>query len=483
MERLNLQFIASCLDQILDCADQELSLITTDSRRVIPGSLFVAITGDKMDGHDFIADAAGRGARAVICRTGTDVSAHPVLYPFYVDDTLVAFRSVAAKWRSHFNLTPLIAVAGSVGKTTTKELIAALLRGKWTDILKTQGSQNGFLGIPMTLVELRPHHSAAVVEIGIDDVGAMAQHLDVVQPSHGIVTAIGAEHLEKLKDLETVTREETLILHHVTKTGGVAVVNLNDDHIAPLAAPLQSASPKTLVYRLVDEATDLESLGDPTFKGLMGQINKKDNTLRLLGMGLDTGATLPLPLPGRHNAINLLAAATVARSLGLSLSEMKSGIETFKNAPGRSQTITAPWKTGQITIFADHYNANPQSVRAALDTVRGLKASGGAKRLIVCLADMLELGEKELDLHAGLAPDVTNNLSKGAIDMVFLLGERMKSLAAALNQTKSVATHGSYATHDELWQKLKTVLEPGDLILIKGSRSMRMEQILERITG
>jgi UDP-N-acetylmuramoyl-tripeptide--D-alanyl-D-alanine ligase len=212
------------------------SAVATDSRKIKPGSLFVALKGERVDGHDYLDAAIQSGATGLIVQKGRSIKIPGTISNsvtvFEVPDTLAAFRTLAAAWRKDFP-GPVIAVAGAVGKTSTKEMLAAIVAGRKgpQTVLKTEASQNGFIGIPMTLLELRPEHKIAVIEIGIDDIGAMRSHLDIVKPTAAIVTAIGPEHFEKLKDLDTVTREETLSLTDTLDRGGSAAINLDDPEI------------------------------------------------------------------------------------------------------------------------------------------------------------------------------------------------------------------------------------------------------------
>jgi UDP-N-acetylmuramoyl-tripeptide--D-alanyl-D-alanine ligase len=212
---LSPSFVAHALGLTLPgvLSTQAFSSVASDSRKIQPGCLFVALRGEKFDGHDFILQAIEGGARGVICRRDFARPAGSAAKFFPVEDTLAAYRRLAGAWRREYPI-PVVAVAGSVGKTTTKELLTAILRGKWDDVLKTQGSQNGFVGIPLTLLELTPPHGAAVIEVGIDETGAMEKHIQLVQPSVAVLTAIGPEHLEKLHDIPTVAREEGLALSH-----------------------------------------------------------------------------------------------------------------------------------------------------------------------------------------------------------------------------------------------------------------------------
>lgn len=213
--------------------------LTTDSRKAGPQAVFVPVPGEKMDGHQFVENAAQNGAIAIVLRADAYQNEWATRYPrtrfLRVDDTLRAYRALGAAWRAQFEI-PVVCVAGSAGKTTSKEMLAAILGGKYASVLKTVGSQNGYLGIPMTLLELRPAHGVAVIEVGIDEIGAMDQHLEIVRPTHALLTAIGPEHLDKLLDLATVTREELRALAWTHAQGGTIAVNLDDPQIASFPA-------------------------------------------------------------------------------------------------------------------------------------------------------------------------------------------------------------------------------------------------------
>ena len=213
-----------------------------DSRKVTDDAIFAALAGSQSDGHQFIAAACAKGAKAVLCRT--DWTGHPPAgVTFYrVKDPFEALRLLGRKWRSKLQC-PVIAVAGSVGKTTTKEMTAALLRGKFSRVTATKGSENGFLGIPLTLLRTPLDCQALVVEIGIDAPGAMAQHLEMVRPTVGLVTAIAPEHLEQLHDLETVAKEESLCLEWIANHGGPAIINGDDPFLSPLRHSLHARHP------------------------------------------------------------------------------------------------------------------------------------------------------------------------------------------------------------------------------------------------
>ena len=354
------------------------------------------------------------------------------MFSVVVPDSVHAFRAMAQAWRAFFQM-PVIAVAGSVGKTTTKELLGAILGGKYPRILKTEASQNGFIGIPATLMKMRPEHQVAVIEVGIDECGAMAQHMEIVRPTHAILTAIGPEHLEKLKNIATVFEEESIALKWVTSHDGHAFLNLNDPYI------------KTLTHTLPTARTTSYALTSGSLSGF------------------------DCPLPGEHNAQNLLGAITVARSLGLTNAEIKKGLGTFRAADGRSQVVET---AAGITVICDYYNSNPTSLNAALIVAAELKNKKKG-RLWVCLGDMLELGDETSQFHRRVAPEIQRH----HVDFALLYGPLMIQLEEELNSLKANAKVGHYREHTEIAQAIAQEIRPNDVLLIKGSRGMKMEKV------
>lgn len=432
--------------------------VTTDSRKAAPGCLFVALPGEKFDGHDFIAQALKAGARGVLCRTdyAGDTGSAAL---FRVADPVAGFRQLAAAWRRQFRI-PVICVAGSHGKTTTKEILASMLGGRYARILKTQASQNGFLGIPMTLLELRPEHEAAVVEVGIDEIGAMQSHLEVVEPTLAVLTAIGPEHLERLRDVPTVAREEGLALTRTAKAGGFVAIALDDPWIAPHFEALPATANK-LGYSLLP--------GPSGPRLLRGEIGALLDTLTVQGGGFTKPEIFTLPLPGAHNAMNLLSAIALARAMDLSGEQIRRGIARFEGAEGRSQVREIAPKT---PVLCDYYNANPASTRAALELLSQLASRRSMTgRRWACLADMLELGPEEQSYHRGLAEPIRSL----GIEQVLLFGPRMRALREELDASPGTVLH--FTTREELARYLVSGVRPGDAILIKGSRGMRMEEV------
>jgi UDP-N-acetylmuramoyl-tripeptide--D-alanyl-D-alanine ligase len=436
--------------------------IITDSRKIERGCLFVALKGDSFDGHDFIAQAIEKGAAGVISRKD-----HPAVAKsessgacfFAVTDTLSAYREIAKAWRARFSI-PLAMVAGSNGKTTTKELLYALLHGKWEKVLKTQGSQNGFVGIPMTLLELNASHQVAVIEVGIDEPGSMAGHVELVAPSVAVLTVIQPEHLEKLIDLKTVAHEEGLALSETLKHVGAIAVNCDDPLIAPHLSDPRIG--RKLGYTLNEQSDDPAKLN--------GHLSSDFKYLEVVGGDFTTPERFPLPLPGRHNATNLLAAITVARMMGVSANEMRKGLSTFAAPEGRSQLRTL---SDQTQVICDYYNSQPASLRAGLELLAAITPASPQSQRWACLADMLELGAEEERYHRDSALAI---LSLG-IQNVFLYGKRMKWLESELKQRGFSGTLKHYETREELASDLSKKAQPGSVILIKGSNSMKMGEV------
>ena len=336
-------------------------------------------------------------------------------------------------------------------------------------MLKTQGSQNGFVGIPMTLLELKKNHGAAVIEVGIDEIGAMQKHMDLIQADAAVITAIGPEHLEKLIDIPTVAREEGFALETVSRTGGLVAIRMDDPWIAPLEPKLNS--PKKTLYSLTDSNLHAPSSSN---HWIQGRLSEDGSELNCFGANLASEATplrLKLPLLGRHNAINLLGAVAIAYGLGLNAEEIHKGLLTFRGADGRSELKQLP---SGSPVVCDYYNANPSSVEAGLDLLTQISSRTSPSRpRWACLGDMLELGTNEEQFHR----DLSKKISALKIENILLYGKRMKWLEDELKKQGYSGTLVHFNSHRELATSLKSRIQPGDAILIKGSRGMKMEEV------
>ena len=464
------EFVADALGAVVpphayDDSDARLPFtgVTTDSREVTQGSLFVALAGERVDGHAFVDCAVGRGARGVVCRAAACVPLPAGIWCFPVADSLHAYRALASHWRRQFTI-PVVAVAGSAGKTTTKDMLGAILSGKYDNALVTRESCNGWVGIPRTLLELRAGHRAAVIEVGIDEPGAMLDHMTLIGATISIVTAVGPEHLENLVDLPTVAREEGYALSIVAADGGVAVVNLDDPWLRPFHAA--GSAGRSIGYSMGDE----ENVGDV----LRGRLCENDSVIEVGGLGLDKAA-FRLPLPGLHNATNALGAIAIARTMSLSKEEIEAGIATMRQPEGRSAIHHLP---GSVRVICDYYNANPSSVRAGLQLLRSLsRASESPTSSWACLADMLELGDSSERYHRELASD----LAQFDFEHVLLFGSQMKLVQEHLEGLGFRGDCRHFSGHSEMAVALAGEATKGAIVFIKGSRGMKMERMWDAL--
>jgi UDP-N-acetylmuramoyl-tripeptide--D-alanyl-D-alanine ligase len=449
--------IANSLGLKIQNSSKDVSEITTDSRQVKPGSVFVAIKGDTHDGHAFIAGAIAAGAVAIISETQ---GFHPRGGEFFnVSSTMASIRSLASTYRKSFSV-PFIGIVGAVGKTTTKELFSSILTGKFSHVSKTIGSQNGFLGIPITLLAVPENSDAVVVEIGIDDIGAMDEHMQLVAPTHLILTKTGPEHLHQLKTVEIAAEEELKAFDYALAHALPLAINLSDEFVNPWFQKNQKRvkSARFLTYSL-EKSLNPEFLGD--YDAEKSELAIHSKTLN---------AQFVSPLPGVHHAHNLLASIVLSQFFDLSIAEIKKGLASFKTAFGRTEIYKLP---NDIEVIGDYYNSNPTSLDAALSLLSSVK---GKSAYHAVLGDMLELGDAEKQFHK----DAAGSLEKNKITHAWLYGERMKWLKEELEKRgfKSVR---HFSTHDELISALKPSLEAHSRVLIKGSRGMKMEKALNAL--
>lgn len=429
----------------------EISGIATDSRTVAPGEIFVALRGPNFDGHDFVAAAAGKGATAILCeRHLTGVSLPQII----VADTLRALGDLAAFWRNRFHI-PVAAITGSSGKTTTKEMLASILTITASG-LKTAGNLNNLIGLPQTLFRLKTEDQWAVLEMGMSERGEIARLTEIATPSVGVITNIAPAHLLTMKSLGGIARAKGELFAGL-QPGSVAIVNLDDERVAaiPVANGVQRRS-----YGL-----------SPAAEIRAEDILPEGGAVRFtLKVGSDSRA-IRLPIPGRHNVSNALAAAAAALSMGHSLESIVLGLETFTPAKGRMETSLL---RDDIVLIEDTYNANPLSVKAALVA---LDEMGGSGARIAVLGDMLELGESSAELHREVGA-----FAASYCDSLIVLGPDSKEIAAGATAA-GIPTSRIFlcSDHDAATYELLRTVHPGDRLLIKGSRGMKMEKIANEI--
>ena len=427
--------------------------VSTDSRNVAAGELFIALRGEIFDGHQFVETAKARGAVAAVVAADAAEQLKALELPLIVvADTRLALGALAAAWRARFKV-PVIAVTGSNGKTTTKEMIASILHAAYGDaVLATQGNFNNDIGLPLTLLKLGATHRAAIIEMGMNHPGEIAYLAGIARPTVALVTNAQRAHLEGMGSLEAIAAEKGSIYQGLGEAG-VAVFSA-DDQWAELWRT-QSASLRTLTFGLEKPA---EVSGQCQLHGLENHL-----TLSVQGEQVDVA----LALPGLHNARNALAAASAALAAGLPLAAVRDGLLAFRGVKGRLQRRAG---LNGATLLDDTYNANPDSVRAGIDV---LAATIGRKLLV--LGDMGEIGEMTGQFH----DEIGGYAKSQGVDRLFAFGE--SSALAAHN----FGAGGQYFKKlEDLIAAVTAELTPAaseTTVLVKGSRFMRMERVADAI--
>lgn len=423
-----------------------------DSRKLRAGEVFVALEGHREDGHRFASEALSQGASAALVRRAwyktLRLSAADDQVFLVADDPLTALQRWARGHRAQFGL-PLAGVAGSNGKTTTRALLEHVL-GSRGETLATIGNLNNHIGVPLTLLRLAESHRSAVVEMGIDHAGELAFLCGLAQPTAGVITNVGKEHLAGLGGVEAAAKAEFELAEYLLARGAVPVVNGDDRLLMSLVAGrrvLTFGIESAAEVRAVDvEATALDGV-----------------SFRLAG-----GPRVQLPLAGRHNVLNALAAVAVARTMGIPPAVAARSLERLAGTePGRLQLR----EIGGVQVLDDTYNANPGSLRVALDLVRDTTVRG---RRLVVLADMLELGSSSAAEHREAGTWLAG------VDALWATGAFASDLAAGA-RASGVADIRIVDDGDALAARFSSVPRAGDLVLVKGSRAMRMERVVEAL--
>ncbi len=425
--------------------------ITTDSRKITSGELFVAIKGEIFNGEDFAEDALKKGAAAVLVSKNFDKELDGIVIK--VDDTLKAYGQIAGAWRNRFDI-PIVAVTGSNGKTTTKDLTAAALSGLG-NVQKTSGNFNNEIGVPMTLLGLNEKNKAAVVEIGMRGLGQIESLAEVVKPTIGIVTNVSETHIELLGSIENIARAKGELVEAI-EAGGTIILNADNIHTAAM---------KNLAKPGVNVVTySLEGAADLVAKDILIGSVATEFTLSYGGADYD----FEIPMIGRHNVSNALAAIAAGLTVGLSVEEIQRGISTLTTTKMRFEVI----RRDGLTIVNDAYNASPASMRVAIKTMS--EVYGG--RLIAVLGDMLELGDISERVHKEIGAELVEN----KFDTLITLGELGKFIAQGAREAGLENVY-SFDTHEAAAKKILELVRVGDTILFKASHVMHMEKIIELI--
>jgi UDP-N-acetylmuramoyl-tripeptide--D-alanyl-D-alanine ligase len=431
-------------------ADADFAAVSTDSRSIREGDLFVALRGERFDAHEFIAQVKEAGAAgAVVAADAADALASIGLPLIVVADTRLALGELAAGWRARFTL-PLIAVSGSNGKTTTKEMIAAILSAAYGDeVLATQGNFNNDIGLPLTLLKLRAHHRAAIIEMGMNHPGEIGYLTRIARPTVALVTNAQRAHLEGMGSLDAVAEEKGTIYAGLGDAG-VAVVNADDAH-APLWRSMNAG--RRIVSFGLDPAADVH-----------GKVRLHGLETELYFSSPEGEGAVDLALPGMHNARNALAAVAAACAAGVPLVAINAGLMAFRGIKGRLQRRAG--LSGTV-ILDDTYNANPDSMRAGIDV---LASTIGRK--VMVLGDMGEIGDATAQFH-----DEIGGYAKSAgVDSLYALGD---ASAVAVRNFGAGAHH--YKKIEDLIEALRPELSANTTVLVKGSRFMRMERVADAI--
>jgi UDP-N-acetylmuramoyl-tripeptide--D-alanyl-D-alanine ligase len=428
-----------------------VSAVSVDSRRLAVGEAFFAIRGHRLDGHAFLPEAVERGASCLVVH-GLPHDPPPGVAIVFVDDTTRALGRFAAWHRTRFTI-PVAAVTGSAGKTSTKEMMASVLGGLGP-VLKPDASFNNQWGLPLTLLRLRPEHRAAALELGANMPGEIAALAAICRPTMGVVTLVAGVHTERFGSLEGVQREKVALVRAIPPDG-VVVLNADD----PRVLAMRGETRARVLTVSATGAADVRALG------------LRDETTGGFTLSLDlagTRTTARLAFAGRHHTINALAAAAVGVAAGIAPDQIAARLEAARPVKGR-----CIWRrAGELLILDDTYNASPTSVRAALDTL----TVAGAPRRVVVLADMLELGEIAEDAHR----EIGRAIAAAAVAELVGMGRLARVASEAAREAGLAESHQTDSFEDTMAVLLKR-LAPGDAVLVKGSRSMRMERVVDAL--
>ncbi len=454
MKNLTPENIAkACGGTMVNCENilgREVTAVTTDSRKVTEGCLYIPMKGAKFNGHDFIPQVMEGGALLTLTEKDEAAEGYPYIK---VKRTDIAIQRIAEFYRVELGI-PVVGITGSVGKTSTKEMIAAVLSQKY-NVLKTAGNFNNNLGLPLTIFRITEEHEIAVLEMGISHFGEMTDLARTARPNTMVITNIGTCHLEFLKDRDGVFEAKTECFEYVDFENGTVVLNGEDDKLCRVdqvhgRAPIfYGMDPGMRVY-----AENIQPLG---LKGTACTINIDDRYF-----------DVTVPIPGRHMVMNALAGAAVGSLYGLTDEEIKAGIESLETLGGRFNIV----ETEKYTIIDDCYNANPMSMKASLGVLNDVE-----ERCVAILGDMGELGENEAALHR----EVGEYAGEQNIDEYIVVGKLSENISEAIREVKPEADLHTFETVEELIPALDTLLKEGDIVLVKASHFMGFDRIVEAL--
>lgn len=465
MPHMSLQTIAEVCGGVYTGSPQKKDFIITgivrDNRDVMPGNLFVAIPGERVDGHSFIPDAFKRGAFAVLTEKKLSPDQEPYIQ---VSSTTDAMKKLAAFYRNQLDIK-VVGITGSVGKTSTKEMVASVLAQKYR-VLKTAGNFNNEIGLPLTIFRIRKEHQVAVLEMGISDFGEMHRLAAMANPDICVITNVGLCHLENLGTREGILNAKTECFEHM-KAGGIAILNGDDDKLCTR----KIVNGKPAIFYGLDQAAKLSEEGEEMAEKSIYATDIENLGFEGIQVRLHTPAgdfTAVIPIPGEHNIYNALAATAVGLQLGMGLDEIRQGIASVETIAGRTNFI----RTNGMIVIDDCYNANPVSMKASLEVLSHAKG-----RSIAVLGDMGELGEDEKALHheVGIFAGQQN------ISTVFAAGALAEEYMKGVKETNENCETHYYTDRDSMTAALLSYVQPGDSILVKASHFMEFTKVIEAL--
>ncbi|MCX5688063.1 MAG: UDP-N-acetylmuramoyl-tripeptide--D-alanyl-D-alanine ligase [Candidatus Omnitrophica bacterium] len=429
--------------------EEILTGLSTDTRKIKKGELFLAIKGDRFDGHSFILDAVSKGAGGVLVQDGGITNANfklPDVSFVSVSDSIKALGDIGNFHRSRFSI-PIIGITGSNGKTTTKEMVFAILSKKF-NTLKNFGTENNNIGVPLTLLRLNSEHNIAVLEMGTNHLGEIRRLSEIARPTIAVITNIGPSHLEYLEDVDTVLKAKVEMLEYMDKDAKL-ILNADDDHLRTIKTNL-----KTIWFGFDKEADFYADKISLEPEGISFRLNGKwDISLGVLG---------------RHNVSNALSAIACAWDFGISIEEIRDALKEFR-VPNMRMEVK---RFGDIKIINDTYNANPQSMKQAIEALKDMVTDG---RKILIAGDMLELGTFSGRFHHL----VGKQAAESGIDLIVAVGKLAEHISNGAQEAgMSEKKIKLCALMKDARAKVATLIKKGDTILVKGSRAMKMEEIV-----
>lgn len=437
----------------------KLSHISTDTRSLKPGDVYLALKGENFDGNDFLTEAIDKGATGIISsRPPAKNDLRKLSFAVVVADTLSALQQIAALHRQKFTL-PVVAITGSNGKTTTKEMTGIIIGSKYKTLV-TAGNFNNQIGLPLTILKLNKKHQAAVLEFGTSKIGEIATLTKIAQPKIGVITCVGHTHLAELKSLANVLKAKMELIDNLPEDG-IAILNSDDPYLRKILTKVRTS---LVTYGLKSPAT-------VSATNIRSLVTKNQLKFELKYKGRTEEVTLSAI--GEHNVYNALAASAVGLTLGLSLKEVTAGLERFKPVAGRMRLL----RRHGIVIIDDCYNANPDSLKAALLTLDNFHSNG---RKIAVLGDMLELGEESAEIHR----EIGGLLGGLSIDILYVVGGQAKILAQAAGRAGFPRENIKLFNPDQgslLVEQLKKIWRKEDVILVKASHGLHLEKVVAGI--